>query len=320
MTDISATGIGSDPTAAAAAAAAVNAGNPAGGDGSGSNGSGAPAATNPTASPEQGQLEWAKAKGWLADDGSYKTADVLKSYQNLEKQLGSTSRVPDEKAAPEEWDKFHKSRGWPGDVKGYEFKLPENLPADLPYNQKMAETFKEWANSERLPVKTASSLHDKFTTFQAEQYKADIAAFEQSLTDSAKASHATFTKEWGDPGTETYNKNTEAARKAFSDPKLQGLEAKLKAAGLLTKDGNFTNFEIGHLLASHGQQFLNGSFVQPNGQPRAGENPFMRTLPDGKPNPSFNMTESARLLKQNPSEARRLILAAGQSLADYSLT
>ena len=326
MTDISATGIGStDPTATATglapAVAASGVGNPPAANGSGANGSGAASGTN-TASPlPVDNLAWAKAKGWVADDGNYKVADIAKGYQELEKHLGTLNRVPDEKAAPEEWDKFNKSRGWPGDVKGYEFKLPDNLPPELPYNQKLADTFKEVFNAERLPVKTAQNLHDKFVQVQADMLKADVQAMADNIAKQATTAHETYVKEWGDPKSEAYKQNTEAARRALQgDPKLQGLEAKLKQTGLLTKEGHFTNFEIGHLLANHGKQFMNDKFVTPNGQGRTGENPFARTGADGKPNPSFNVTEAARLVKQNPVEAKRLIVAAGDDPASYGFT
>ena len=318
MTEISATGIGSDN---ADGKAPPSDGNPSSGDGVTSNGSGSGTDTSINSGRESDNLNWLKTKGWVADDGSYKVADIAKGYQSLEKHLGSINKVPDEKAQPEEWDKFHKARGWPGEVKGYEFTKPDNLPPELPYDAKLADTFKEVFNQERLPAKTAQNLHDKFVQLQTQRFQDDVKAFTEKIAKDATTAHETFVKDWGEPPTETYKQNAEAARRALTgDPKLKGLEVKLKEAGLLTKEGHFTNFEIGHLLAAHGKQYMNDKFVAPNGQGRVDANPFARTTADGSPNPDFNMTEAGRLIKQNPSEAKRLISITGQNPAEYGLS
>lgn len=304
------TGIGSDGTQAKPD---DGAGNPAAPGGGNANGSGDASGNTKPSPDDTGELNWAKAKGWVNDDGSLKGDDVAKGYQALERQIGSMVKMPDDKAKPEEWDAFHKRMGWPGDPSKYEFK-PDNLPADLPYNQGLAEWFRNTANEERLAGKTAQNIHDKFMGFAKQQYEADVAAFAAQVTNDAKSAHQTFVKEWGATDTEAYKANQEAARRAVSaDPKLAGLVDALKGAGLMTKEGNFANFALGHLLASHGKQFMNDSFVQPNGQGRAEGNPF------DKGSPSYNLTEQVRLVKQSPDQARTLIVAAGRNPKDYGL-
>lgn len=305
------------PDAAAAAAAA---GNPDKTNGGGNNGSvAAPAANLP--SPETENLEFAKAKGWANEDGTFKSVDILKGYQTLEKHLGKTVVVPDDTASQDERDAFAKRIGWPGDVKGYELAVPKNLPDNVPYNSQLADWFKGVANEARLPTKAAQTLHDKFVEFQVKSVGEDVAAMAQQIEKAAVDAIPLYVKEWGDPETPAHKQNVEAARRALSDPKLAGLEKMLKANGLLTPKGHFTSFEIGHLLASHGKAFLNDTFIAPNaanGADPAG-NVFQKKLSDGTPNPAFNATTQGALVKQNPQEARRLILLAGENPADYQL-
>lgn len=278
----------------------VETGNPEGGNGGDATGSASQtAATGETGQQPADNLDWAKAKGWVAEDGSVKTDEVLKGYQSLEKHLGTIKKMPDEKATPEELEAFHKQLGWPGDASAYEFTRPEGLPENIPYDEGTADWFKSVANEARLPKATADLLHNKYV----ERFAADVAAFEAELTTKAKAAHETLVKDWGAPGTETHTKNTDAATRALrSDPKFEGLEVELKAAGLLTKDGKFTSPAIANLLAGYGKQMQNDTFVG-NGSGSATENPFARE--------TRNITQQSLLVKSDPAAARKLAVAAG---------
>ena len=110
-------------------------GNPAGGNGEGVEGSTPVTAATDSRSEQSGNPDWAKSKGWVADDGSVKAEDVFTSYRNLEQKLGSMITVPGEKATPEEQQRFYKALGVPEKADGYQFKLPEGLPKDLPHDQ-----------------------------------------------------------------------------------------------------------------------------------------------------------------------------------------
>lgn len=319
---IQATGVGPADTAAAAAAAAAAAGaqtTQTDGKGTNTNGSGDGSSTT-SASPGTDNFEWVKAKGWQNEDGTFKTTDILKGYQSLEQQRGKMVTVPDEKATQEERDAFAKRLGWPGDIKGYELKVPTDLPAELPYSSELADQFKVWANEQRLSPVQAQAMHDNYVKSMVETTKKDVAAYAASVVEKATAVHGEFVKAWGDPKSETYTTNIEASRRALrNDPALKGLEDELKVAGLLTPDGNFTSLKLGMLLASHGKQFLNDKFVAPNGASATSGNPFIKTLSDGKPNPDFNLTIAGQLINRNPDEARRLIQSAGQDPKEYGL-
>lgn len=317
MTDVSATGLGS---VAAQPQAAADAGNPAGGNGGGSNGSGtAPGSTSAGPQATADNLDWAKAKGWVKD-GALDVEQLSKGYQSLEKAFSTSVRMPDEKASPEEWDSFHKKLGWPGDAQKYDFKRPDNLPENLPYNEALAGQFKAWANEAKLPVQTAAAMHDKFMKFQADAFAADVKAFAEQVTQKAQAAHKDFVREWGDPSSDAYRQNVEAARRAVqNDPKLANVVNVMKQAGLIAPDGSFTDFGVGHMFAQLGKARMNDSFVAANGSSGVEKNPFPRTLADGRTNPHFDMTAANSLIRQNPDEARRLLTKAGMSPQEWGL-
>lgn len=290
---------------------------PNGGGGEGSAASPAASSPNPVITPENS--EFAKAKGWLDKDGGVDHNATFKAYQSLEQHLGKTVVVPDDKATQEERDAFARRLGWSDKADDYGFKAPADLPANLPYNSELADAFKTWAIEDRVPVATATKMHDRFVKFQVAALDADVKAYAQQVEDSAKAADAVVVKEWGEKGSEPYTKNTEAAKRALTDPKLSGLKDLLTAKGLLTPKGEFASFEIAHLLAAHGQQFMNGTFIAPGSGGSEAGNVFQKTLSDGSPNPAFNATMQGRIITQNPNEARRLIQQAGGDPAEYQL-
>lgn len=283
------TGIGSEQS-----------GNPAGGNGEAANGSAANAAATANAGPgEPGNLDWAKAKGWVTAEGSLDTAKLADGYQTLEKKLGTIRTVPDEKAAPEEWDKFYSALGVPGEASKYELARPEGLPETLPYDEGMATKFKEWAHAAKLTPKQAQALHDGYV----KQFADDFAAFEKIGQEKAKAAHEALVKDWGDPKSEKYIQNRDAATRALrANEQFKGLEDELKSSGLLTKEGYFTSPALANMLAAVGRMSQNDTLIG-NGAGGGGENPFASS--------TRNMTEASRLIKSDPARARNLASAAG---------
>ena len=278
----------------------VEAGNPnAGSNGAAVEGSAAAAAATESRSAEAGNLDWAKAKGWVTQEGGLDTAKLAEGYQSLEKRLGSMTSLPNEKATPEERDAFMKQIGWPGDPKGYELARPEGIPPDVPYDEGMADRFKQWANEARLPKAQAQALHDQYV----KQFVEDVQAYNAELQTKAKAAHETLVKEWGQPGTPEYTKAKDAAIRALRSETYSGLEAELKASGLLTKDGVYTSPLIAKLLASEGSRLQNDTLT--GGSPVAANNPFM------KGSVSFDSDKQAQLIRTDPDTARRLATAAG---------
>lgn len=277
----------------------ADAGNPAGGNGEGDKGSSADAAATANAGPgEPGNLDWAKSKGWVAEDGTVSTDKVFEGYRNLETKLGSMITVPGEKATPEERERFYKALGVPEKSDGYSFKRPDGLPPELPYDEAMAGRFKQWAHDARLPPDAAQKLHDAYVG----QFAEDLKAWDAEQGQKAKAAHETLVKAWGDPNTEDYARNKDAAIRALRSEQFNGLEQELKEAGLLTKDGNYTSPRIAQLLAAVGSQQQNDTFIGLNGTPVTG-NPFAKE--------SLNLTEQSIIANKDPARARQLAQAAG---------
>lgn len=278
----------------------AEAGNPANGStGAGVEGSAPAAAATESRSADAGNLDWAKAKGWVNDQGALDAAKLAEGYQSLEKRLGSMITLPDEKAAPEARDEFAKKMGWPGDVKGYELARPEGLPPDVPYDEGMAERFKTWANEARLPKAAAQALHDQYV----KQFAEDVQALRAEQMNNAKAAHETLVKEWGAPGSEGYLKNRDAAVRALRSPQFQGLEQELKTSGLLLQDGTFTSSKIAALLATAGSQLQNDALI--GGTIGNNANPFTNEAMAKDPN------AVADLIRTDPETARKLATAAG---------
>jgi hypothetical protein len=278
----------------------AEAGNPAaGGNGAGVEGSAPAAAATDNRSADAGNLDWAKSKGWVTTDGQLDTAKLAEGYTSLEKRLGSMVSLPDDKAAPEERDAFFKKLGWPGDPKGYEFARPEGLPENVSYDEGMVERFKTWANEAKLPKAAAQALHDQYV----KQFAEDVTAYEAELVTKAKAAHETLVKDWGQQGTPEYTKQKDAAIRALRSPAYAGLEAELKTAGLLTKEGIYTSPAIAKLLAQVGSTMQNDALI--GGNANAPANPF------DKKAGTFDAAASANLIRTDPAKARLLATAAG---------
>lgn len=296
-------------------------GNAAAPNGGGSQGSGAaPAANSPNPSDTTENSEFAKAKGWVKDDGSINHDETIKAYRSLEQHLGKTVVVPDEKATPEERAAFARKLGWSDKPEDYTFAAPTDLPENLPYNSKLADAFKTWAIEDKVPVTAAKSMHDRFVKFQVESLQTDVAEYAQQVQAKAVSTNDALIKSWGEPGSTKHTENTEMSKRALSDPALSGLRDELTAAGLLTPKGEFASAAIANLLASHGRVVgMNDTFIAPNSGGAVAGNVFQKNLSDGSPNPAFNATAQGRMLNQNPNEARRLIQQAGEDPAAYGL-
>ena len=283
----------------------ADAGNPDGGNGTEQNGSSSNAAATDNAGPgNPGNLDWAKAKGWLDAEGKLVADKVAEGYQSLEKRQGSMVSLPDEKAKPEDIEAFHKKLGWPGDAKAYEFKVPADMPKEVAYDQATADWFRETANELKLPASTAQMLHDKFLGRTLEVAKGAIEdaakQFEAEITTKAKATHEALVKDWGVAGSPEYNQSRDAAIRAAG--KYPGAVDAFKEAGLLTRDGVFANAEVARMLSDLGKGMQNDTFIG-NGTGGTGANPFAKD--------TANLSQQSLLVRTDPVQARALAVKAG---------
>lgn len=72
--------------------------------------------------------------------GALKTQDLLKSYQELERKMGSMVRIPSEDASEEERRKFYRALGVPETPDAYKIEIKHKLlGSDPQVNQKLYE-------------------------------------------------------------------------------------------------------------------------------------------------------------------------------------
>lgn len=292
---------------AAALAAAAVAGTPAGGNGSegGKNGSAADGAANPFSGLDTGTQEW------LGKKGVKDVASLAKTAFNAESLLGKSVQLPGEGATKEELDKFFNRLGRPEKAEGYDFKLPDGLPKELPYDGEFAKEFKSWAHEAGLTPRQAALVHDKFVSrtgsFFTKQREAEEARA-VSVTD-------TLAKEWGDPGGDPFKANVEDMTRAVKGLNLEGA---LKEAGLLGSiegQGSYVrNADIAKALAKIGKEMFREDNLVGGVSGGVANNPFKDGPGKG------NLTEQMAAIRKDKAAAIRAIRAAGHDPKGWNLT
>lgn len=275
------------------------------------------ASDNRSAQPDDGsQGSGSSSETWLAglseDNRSLVEAKkwddpnkVLESYKHLEEHSSKALVPPKDEATSEEWDAFYKRLGKPEKPDGYEFKLPEGLPEDLPYDDTMAAKFKAWAHNAGVTPRQAQALHDAYVGDAAETYASATEATRQKVT----SAHDTLVKEWGAPETEKYKRNVELADRAIRQLGGDDLRNEMLQFGLLTDAGEVASAPIAKMLAKVGE----GMFAEDTAfsAPNATKNPFSEK--------NFNLTEQGQLIRSDPSRAKAFIQEAGLDPVHYGL-
>lgn len=250
----------------------------------------------------EGNLKIAEAKGWTKPDSSIDK--VLTSYAELERQQGESLRVPAADAPKEEWDKFHSKLPEAlrpiASADKIEFKRPEGLPADLPYNEELANASKPWMAEAGLNAKQTQVIHDKFAGYMAEQAKAQQIATAQSV----EKTHDELVKDWGPVTSEGFKEKLEVANRAM---KGLGLVDAYKAKGILLADGSLTDPQIARAFQAIGETMFKEDKIN-GGDAAAGGNPFKRNAAGDR-----NITAISALVKSDPAKARRLAQEAGEN-------
>jgi len=277
----------------------VNAGNPdAAGAAVANSGSGDGAQTDWTNGLlGEGNRATVEAKGWKSPD------DVIRSYRGLEGKLGEVSSrsliPPGDDAKPEDWNAFYAKLGRPEKPDGYELRLPEGVPENLPYDGAFANEFKADAHEAGLTPKQTRALHDNYVKRFADKLKASEAENVKAM----EGAHEHLVKAWGDPASESYKRNQQLADRTIRQQGGSELLAELKAVGALGANGEVKAPRLVMALARTGQS-LYAEDTAYGGPAASGPNPFS--------DKSLNLTEQGRVIRSDPDQARALIRTAGE--------
>jgi len=174
-----------------------------------------------TGNPEAPAENWAAgldeyqdtiaAKGWSGP------GDVLKSYVNLERQVGADKVVlPAEGSDLAEWEGWSKL-GTPEKAEDYQLAAPEGFEN---YSQDLSDWFRNAAHEMKLPAATAQGLHDRFV----EQQMAQIETAQNQRVDQQAEWEGELKKEYGN----AFPQRVEAAKRAvreYGSPELEQLLA-----------------------------------------------------------------------------------------------
>lgn len=204
--------------------------------------------------------QWVESKGYkdinnIVSDARY--ADKLKAEVG---DLRSKSLTPPaQDAKPEEWDSFYAKLGRPEKAEAYDFKMPDGLPENLPYDGEFANQYKAWAHQAGLTPKQAQSQHDAFVKYQAVQTAKHQEAQAAAEKQQTEAAHAAITKAWGDKGSNSYQTELQWADRAFQHG---GIKDALARMGITNAEGTIREPEFAVFLARAGKaMFAEPSFV-----------------------------------------------------------
>lgn len=200
----------------------LNGSAPAGNPAPAAGDTGAPAGGTPQAWDagfDEGTRGFIQTKGWKGP------ADVLGSYQNLEKLLGADKAgraivPPKDDAAPEEWAAFYGKLGRPESADGYKLPVPDGDKGDF------AKVASSWFHDAGLTAKQAETLAAKWNEHMGGMQQSQEAAFaQQTVVDEQD-----LRKEWG----AQFEANAELARRARRESGLSDDEGKAieRAIGL----------------------------------------------------------------------------------------
>ena len=242
-----------------------------------------------------------EAKKWDQDPNT-----LVKGYRELEAHAKTALVPPKEDASPEDWDAFHAKLGRPDTPDGYEFKLPDGVPENMPYDDTFKTQFQNWAHEAGLTSKQAAIVHDRYLQEAANSYTKMVEDTAQQVT----SAHDELVKKWGDKESPGYQRNVELAQRAIRQLGGDELRGELTRFGFLTQRGEVASAKITQMLASIGEQLFSEDTIYAG--PTSAVNPFAE-------GPHHNLTEQGKILRSDPKRAKALIIAAGQDPTLYRL-
>ena len=175
--------------------------------------------------PEATATDWAAgldeyqdtitAKGWSGP------GDVLKSYVNLEKQVGADKVVlPTEGSNLAEWEGWQKL-GTPEKAEDYVLSAPEGYES---YSQELSDWFRGAAHEMKLPKSMAQGFHDRYVEYMMAQAE----GAQTQRADQQVEWESELQKEYGN----AFPQRVEAAKRAIREYGSPELEKLLAETGL----------------------------------------------------------------------------------------
>ena len=257
----------------------------------------------------------ADTREWLQKREVKDAKAAAKLAFDQSKLLGNAIRIPGPKATDEEKAEFLNKLGRPEKADDYEFEMPKDLPAEIPYDGERAAKFKSLMHEQGLNKTQAKALHDAFIADTVGDYHASAVAQVEALKTTAKEETGKLEKLWGPLNGETAQANLEFADRFIMETVGEDGWAELeRLKAVTTVDGKrvVTSAKMAEMFAKAGMAlFKEGSIV--TGDPAFLGNPFA----EGE---HFNLTKQMQLTKADPDRARQMIAAAGKKPADFGMT
>ena len=201
-------------------------------------------------------------EGWIdALDDDIKGAEVLKQIKDIpsmakmlvhaQKMIGRDKvPLPSPNASEEEWEAFFTAIGRPKDPADYDLVPPDDIPEDIPIDDKLITDFMEQAHKAGLLPQQAKHLFNWYMEKTRDSFYTANQQAEQAREEAEKA----LKREWG----ALYNQKLEKAQKAaFHFFGKEGV-AELEKSGLAN------NPLIIKALSKIGEAISEDTFVEPD--------------------------------------------------------
>lgn len=279
---------------------------PANGDaGQGSDGT----PNDPFSGLDTGTREWVGNKGYKS------VSDIAQAARNAENLIGRSVRLPGDDAKPEDIDKFvleATAKYRPDKADGYEFKLPDGVPEDMPYDEDFAGGLKTKAHELGLTARQAAGLHDWYVSVYADGYKATQEANDAKAVEATAALEKTF---GGEAGSDAFKAGNALAGRAMDELGGKPLIDTLKAKGMIDEKGYILDPSFASAFYKVGKAlFTEDGHEHGNGDATAADNPFL-------PGPNKgNQTLQMQMIGKDREAAIRLIRAAGHKPEDWNIS
>lgn len=264
------------------------------------------AAASPFADLDEDTREWLTKREIKDLKGAAKLA------HEQSKLLGNAIRVPGKDATAEEVEAYLNKLGRPETTDGYEFRPPEGLPEDLPYDGERAKSFAGLAHKVGLTKQQAAAVHDWAVENAVNDFKALGSKSAEQNAEVAKAETEKLEKLWGPLDSKAMRTNLAFADKALREVGGEEALAEFQRVGLIGSDGAvIQSAPIAVMLSKLGAALYKEDDVV-RGRADRLDNPFS----EGK---SFNVTAQMKMWKEDPDTALAFISAAGKQPSDFGL-